>query len=52
MNHGQSVWFLASREDARFPKLLAGVWRLRMSEEVWARFQTVSDHKGWGELGG
>ncbi len=33
--------------DATFAKLLGGVWRNEMTDEVWARVQAVRDRRGW-----
>lgn len=33
--------------DPIFAKLLGGVWRNRMTDEVWARVQAVRDRRGW-----
>jgi hypothetical protein len=33
--------------DHSFAQLLGGVWRNRMSEDVWARVQAVWDRRGW-----
>lgn len=48
--HGESmiaaVEFQA-RRDPTFAKLLGGVWKNRMSDEIWARLQAVWDRRGW-----
>jgi hypothetical protein len=36
-----------ARRDPSFAKLLAGVWKNRMSDEVWQRVQAVWDRRGW-----
>ena len=36
-----------ARRDPSFAKLLGGVWKNRMSDEVWARVQAVWDRRGW-----
>jgi hypothetical protein len=36
-----------ARKDPQFAKLLGGVWRNRMTDEVWARLQAVWDRRGW-----
>lgn len=36
-----------SRQDPRFGRLLGGVWRNAMSEDVWHRVQRVQDRRGW-----
>jgi hypothetical protein len=38
---------IEARKDPSFAKLLGGVWRNRMTEEVWARLQAVWDRRGW-----
>jgi hypothetical protein len=36
-----------ARLDSSFAKLLGGVWKLNMTDEVWARLQAVWDRRGW-----
>lgn len=36
-----------ARRDPGFAKLLGGVWKNRMTDEVWARLQSVWDRRGW-----
>jgi hypothetical protein len=36
-----------ARTDPSFAKLLGGVWQGQMSDELWARLQTVWDRRGW-----
>jgi hypothetical protein len=36
-----------ARRDPQFAKLLGGVWKNRMTDEVWARLQAVWDRRGW-----
>lgn len=36
-----------ARADPTFAKLLGGVWQGRMSDELWARLQSVWDRRGW-----
>jgi hypothetical protein len=36
-----------ARRDPSFAKLLGGVWKHTMTDEVWARLQAVCDHRGW-----
>ena len=33
--------------DPSFAKLLGGVWKSQMSDEVWSRVQAVMDRRGW-----
>jgi hypothetical protein len=37
----------AARRDPSFAKLLGGVWKNRMTDEVWERLQAVWDRRGW-----
>ena len=36
-----------ARQDAKFAKLLGGVWKNSMTDEVWIRLQAVWDRHGW-----
>lgn len=36
-----------ARRDPSFAKLLGGVWKNRMANEVWSRLQAVWDRRGW-----
>jgi hypothetical protein len=36
-----------ARRDPSFAKLLGGVWRYQIIDEVWARLQAVWDRRGW-----
>ena len=48
--HGPSIIAQVEKEarrDPAFASLLAGVWKGRMSEEVWTRVRAVSDRSGW-----
>ncbi|MCL2660718.1 MAG: hypothetical protein FWD64_09405, partial [Acidobacteriaceae bacterium] len=36
-----------ARQDPTFAKLLGGVWKNSMSDEVWQRLQAVWDRRGW-----
>ena len=36
-----------ARVNPNFALLLGGVWRNRMSEEIWNRVQAVWDRRGW-----
>jgi hypothetical protein len=36
-----------ARRDPTFAKLLGGVWKNRMTDEVWSRLQAVWDRRGW-----
>jgi hypothetical protein len=48
--HGDEVIYLVepeARRDPSFAKLLGGVWKNRMTDEVWARVQAVWDRRGW-----
>jgi hypothetical protein len=36
-----------AREDPTFAKLLGGVWKNAMTDEVWTRLQAVWDRRGW-----
>lgn len=37
----------AAKRDPSFAKMLGGVWKNQMSDEVWARLQCVWDRRGW-----
>jgi hypothetical protein len=48
--HGEGFIDLVESEaqrDPSFAKLLGGVWKNRMSEEVWQRVQAVRERRGW-----
>ena len=36
-----------ARQDPTFAKLLGGVWKNTMSDEIWRRLQAVWDRRGW-----
>jgi hypothetical protein len=36
-----------ARRDPSFARLLGGVWKNRMTDEVWSRLQAVWDRRGW-----
>lgn len=36
-----------ARQDPAFAKLLGGVWKNSMTDEVWMRLQAVWDRRGW-----
>jgi hypothetical protein len=36
-----------ARRDPSLAKLLGGVWKNRMTDEVWSRLQAVWDRRGW-----
>jgi hypothetical protein len=36
-----------ARQDPMFAKLLGGVWKNTISEEIWLRLQAVWDRRGW-----
>jgi hypothetical protein len=36
-----------AKSDPSFAKVLGGVWKSTMSDEVWARLQAVWDRRGW-----
>jgi hypothetical protein len=36
-----------ARRDPSFAKLLGGVWKNEMTDEVWSRLQAVWDRRGW-----
>jgi hypothetical protein len=38
---------IEARRNPEFAKLLGGVWKSRMTDEVWARVQAVWDRRGW-----
>jgi hypothetical protein len=38
---------IQARESAAFARLLGGVWRFEMSDDVWQRVQQVWDRRGW-----
>jgi hypothetical protein len=39
-----------ARRDPSFAKLLGGVWKNRMTDEVWSRLQAVWDRRGWDSI--
>jgi hypothetical protein len=39
---------IEARRDPMFAKLLGGVWKNSMRDDVWRRLQTVWDRRGWG----
>ena len=39
-----------ARKDPAFAKLLGGVWKSDMSDDIWARLQAVWDRRGWDEI--
>jgi hypothetical protein len=48
--HGDQMIGLVEAEakrDPSFAKMLGGVWKYNMSDEVWARLQAVWDRRGW-----
>jgi hypothetical protein len=48
--HGDEMIALVEAEakrDPSFAKLLGGVWKSSMTDEVWARLQSVWDTRGW-----
>jgi hypothetical protein len=38
---------IEARRDPAFAKLLGGVWKSGMSEDIWLRLQAVWDRRGW-----
>jgi hypothetical protein len=36
-----------ARQDPAFAKVLGGVWKDQMSDEIWSRLQAVWDRRGW-----
>lgn len=36
-----------AQRDPSFARLLGGVWKNRMADEVWSRLQSVWDRRGW-----
>jgi len=36
-----------ARTDPSFAKLLGGVWKSQMSDQLWERVQAVWDRRGW-----
>jgi hypothetical protein len=36
-----------ARRDSSFAKLLGGVWKNKMTDEVWSRLQAAWDRRGW-----
>jgi Family of unknown function (DUF6869) len=49
-NHGSSFIDrveIEARHNPVFAKLLGGVWKNQMTDEVWARVQAVWDRRGW-----
>lgn len=36
-----------ARQDPMFAKLLGGVWKNTMTDDIWTRLQTVWDRRGW-----
>ena len=52
VEHGQAFIDRIQREaiaDPSFAELLGGVWGTWMSDDVWARVQSVWDRRGWGD---
>lgn len=50
VRHGTEMIALVeaeARRDPTFAKLLGGVWKNRMTDEVWSRLQAVWDRRGW-----
>ena len=48
--HGSEMISLVEAEaqrDPSFAKLLGGVWKNNMTDEVWSRLQAVWDRRGW-----
>jgi hypothetical protein len=48
--HGDGLISLVeaeARHDPSFAKVLGGVWKNNMTDEVWARVQAVWDRRGW-----
>ena len=37
----------AARKDPKFAKLLGGLWKNSMTDEIWNRVQAVWDRRGW-----
>jgi hypothetical protein len=49
-NHGSTVIERVEQEakgNSEFASLLGGVWRNTISDEIWARVQSVWDRRGW-----
>lgn len=49
-NHGNKMIDVVEAEAKRngaFANLLGGVWKNRMTDEIWARVQAVCDRGGW-----
>src|ERR1700739_2209118 len=38
-----------ARQDSMFAKLLGGVWKNTMTDDIWARLQAVWDRRGWDD---
>jgi hypothetical protein len=36
-----------ARSRPKFAKLLGGVWKLSMTDEIWKRIQAIWDRRGW-----
>ena len=36
-----------ARKNPMFAKLLGGVWKNRMTDDIWLRVQAVWDRRGW-----
>jgi hypothetical protein len=52
-DHGPTLISLVEAEaqgDPRFAKMLGGVWKYGMTDEVWARLQSVADYSGWDDI--
>lgn len=50
VHHGDKMIDVVEAEARRnpaFANLLGGVWKNRMTDEIWARVQAISDHTGW-----
>jgi hypothetical protein len=50
VKHGDEMIAIVEAEagrDPTFAKVLGGVWKNRMTDEVWSRLQGVWDRRGW-----
>ena len=39
-----------AKSDPSFAKVLGGVWKSTMSDEIWSRLQAVWDRRGWDDI--
>jgi hypothetical protein len=52
-NHGPEMISLVeaeARRDPSFAKVLGGVWKSGLTDEIWVRLQAVWDRRGWDDI--